>query len=173
MFERVLCSDEEHIYGEVGIRGNIHVAGTEMYYNLLFLQGSLIDAPIQELRSLHRDMRTCFQNLSWLLVLLIHQIIFLSKYGIFLSLFRPGFFFRLKVQGGSLGTPVMISGTIKAGPVKLCTVISLSEYKRNFQNVNYDVKMTSLLKQWQNSDLRETRQIIYHSKGNVRKFKFQ
>ena len=25
--------------------------------------------------------------------------------------------------------------------------------------------MTSLQKQWQNSDLRETKQIIYHSKG--------
>ena len=28
-----------------------------------------------------------------------------------------------------------------------------------------DVIMTSLLKQWKNADLRETKQIIYHSKG--------
>ena len=32
--------------------------------------------------------------------------------------------------------------------------------------MTYDVTMTSLLKQWENSDLRKTRQIIYHSKGN-------
>ena len=30
--------------------------------------------------------------------------------------------------------------------------------------------MTSLLKQWQNSDLRETRQIIYRSKDNDESF---
>ena len=30
--------------------------------------------------------------------------------------------------------------------------------------------MTSLLKQWENSDLRETRQIIYHLKGNDESF---
>ena len=33
--------------------------------------------------------------------------------------------------------------------------------------VNLKVTMTSLLKQWEYSDLRETRHIIYHSKGNV------
>ena len=53
-----------------------------------------------------------------------------------LTLFRPGFFYRLKVQGG-LGTPLMISGTIKASPMKLCTIIVLLEAyqntKRNFQ----------------------------------------
>ena len=32
--------------------------------------------------------------------------------------------------------------------------------------MTYDVTVTSLQKQWQNSDLRETRQIIYHSKSN-------
>ena len=36
--------------------------------------------------------------------------------------------------------------------------------------MTYDVTMTSLLKQWQNSDLRETRQIIYHSTGNDESF---
>ena len=44
----------------------------------------------------------------------------------------------------------MISGTIKASPMKLCTVIVLLEAyqntKRNFQNMTYDVTMTSLLK---------------------------
>ena len=68
----------------------------------------------------------------------------------------------------------MISGTIKANRMKLCTVIVLLKVyqntKRNFQNMPYDVTMTSLLKLWQNSDLRETRQIIYHSKGNDESF---
>ena len=36
--------------------------------------------------------------------------------------------------------------------------------------MTYDVTMTSLLKQWENLDLRETRQIIYHSKGNDENF---
>ena len=42
---------------------------------------------------------------------------------------------------GSLGTPLMISGTIKASPMKLCTVIVLlkayQNTKENFQN--YDL----------------------------------
>ena len=68
----------------------------------------------------------------------------------------------------------MISGTSKASPMKLCTVIVLlkanQNTKRNFQNMTYDVTMTSLLKQLENSDLRKTRQIIYHSKGNDESF---
>ena len=36
--------------------------------------------------------------------------------------------------------------------------------------MTYDVTMTSLLKQLENSDLRKTRQIIYHSKGNDESF---
>ena len=36
--------------------------------------------------------------------------------------------------------------------------------------MTYDVTMTSLLKQLENSDLCETRQIIYHSKGNDESF---
>ena len=36
--------------------------------------------------------------------------------------------------------------------------------------MTYDVTITSLQKQWQNSDLRETRQIIHHSKGNDESF---
>ena len=51
-----------------------------------------------------------------------------------LTLFRPGFFYRLKV-------PLMISGTIAASPMKLCTVIVLlktyQNTKRNFQK--YDL----------------------------------
>ena len=68
----------------------------------------------------------------------------------------------------------MISGTIKAIPMKLCTAIVLikayQNTKGNFKNKTYDVTMTSLLKQWQNSDLIETRQIIYHAKGNDESF---
>ena len=68
----------------------------------------------------------------------------------------------------------MISGTIKAGPMKLFTVIVLLKAYQNtkeiFKNVTYDVTMTSLLKQWENSDLRKTRRIIYRSKGNDESF---
>ena len=61
-------------------------------------------------------------------------------------------FYRLKSKrgGGSLGPPLTISGTSKTIPVKLCTVIVLlkayQNTKRNFQNMTYDVTMTSLLK---------------------------
>ena len=48
-----------------------------------------------------------------------------------LTLFKPGFFYLLKIQGGSLGTPLMISGTIKASPMKLCTVIVLLKAYQN------------------------------------------
>ena len=41
---------------------------------------------------------------------------------------------------------------------------------KNFRNLTYDVTMTSLLKQWENWDLLETGQIIYHSKGNNESF---
>ena len=52
--------------------------------------------------------------------------------------------------------------------MKLCTVLVLLKAyhtKRNFQNMPYDVTMTLLLKQWENSDLRKTRQNVHDSKG--------
>ena len=68
----------------------------------------------------------------------------------------------------------MISGTIKVSPVKLCTVIVLFKayqiQKEIFENMIYDITTTSLLKQCENSDLRETRHIIYHSKVNDKSF---
>ena len=68
----------------------------------------------------------------------------------------------------------MISGTIKASPMKLCTVIVLlkayQNTKRNFQDMTYSVIMTSLLKQWENLDLCEIRRIIGHSQGNDESF---
>ena len=69
----------------------------------------------------------------------------------------------------------MTSGTVKASPMKLFTVIvlllrSTRIQKEILKNFTYDVTITSLLKQWENSDLRETRQIIYHSKGNDKSF---
>ena len=71
---------------------------------------------------------------------------------------------------GIFRDPLTISGTVKASLMKFYTVIVLlkayQNTKRNFQNIAYDVTITSLLKQWENLDLRETRQIIYHSKGN-------
>ena len=81
-------------------------------------------------------------------------------------------FYRFKDARGEgvFRDPLMISVTIKASPMKLSTVIVIlkayQNTKRNFQNMTYDVAMTSLLKQWQNSNLREAKQIIYHSKGN-------
>ena len=42
--------------------------------------------------------------------------------------------------------------------------------KEKLRNLTYDVTMTSLLKTMRNLDLRETRQIIYHSKGNDESF---
>ena len=43
----------------------------------------------------------------------------------------------------------MISGTIEASPMKLCTVVVLlkayQNTKRSFKNMTYDVTMTSLL----------------------------
>ena len=49
------------------------------------------------------------------------------------------------------------------------TTKDLPEYKQ-LRNVTYGLTMTSLLKQWGNSDLRETREIIYHLKGNDERF---
>ena len=50
-------------------------------------------------------------------------------------------FLPFKGPGGSLGTPLIISGTTKASPIKLCTVIVLPKAyqntKRNFQK--YDL----------------------------------
>ena len=59
-------------------------------------------------------------------------------------------FLSFKGPRGVFRDPLMISGTIKASPMKLCTVIVLlkpyQNTKRNFQNMTYDVTMTSLLK---------------------------
>ena len=77
-------------------------------------------------------------------------------------------FYHLKVQG----RPFMTSRTIKANPTKLCTVLLKADQntERNFQKYDYDVTMTSLLRTMENSDLPETRQIIYHLKGNDESF---
>ena len=83
-------------------------------------------------------------------------------------------FYHLKVQGGSLETPhLMISGTIKAIPMKLCTVIVLvkayQNTKRKFQK--YDLwRHNDVINK--NNDLRETRQIIYHMMRAFRKCNF-
>ena len=46
----------------------------------------------------------------------------------------------------------------------------LPEYKKSYKSMTYDITMTSLLKQCQNSDLREIKEIIHHSKGNDESF---
>ena len=38
--------------------------------------------------------------------------------------------------------------------------------KEIFRNLSGDVTITPLLKQWENLDLLEAKQIIHHSKGN-------
>ena len=59
----------------------------------------------------------------------------------------------------------MISGTIKASPMKFCTVIVLLKAYQNtkevFRNLTCDVTMTLFFKQWENLDPLETRQMIY------------
>ena len=67
----------------------------------------------------------------------------------------------------------MISGTIQTSPMKLYTVIVLltaCQKKELFRNQIYDVTMTSLLKQWENSDFRETNQMIHHLESNDESF---
>ena len=61
----------------------------------------------------------------------------------------------------------MISETIQASPMKLCTVIVLLKTYENTQRKFQKSDIcTSLLKQWENWDLLETKQIIYFLKGN-------
>ena len=59
-------------------------------------------------------------------------------------------FLPFKGPMGVFRDPLMISGTSKASPMKLCTVIVLlntyQNTKRNFKNMTYDVTMTSLPK---------------------------
>ena len=59
--------------------------------------------------------------------------------------------------------------------MKFCTVIVLlktdQNTERNFQNMTYDVIVTSLLKQRENSDLREARQIEIIRKEMMRAFR--
>ena len=67
----------------------------------------------------------------------------------------------------------MISGTSNASHMKLYTVIVLLKTFQNtkkLRNLTCGLTMTSLLKQWGNSDLRETGEIIHHSKGNDESF---
>ena len=69
-------------------------------------------------------------------------------------------FLAIKGPGGLRDSPppLMISGTVKASPMKLCKIIVLLKVyqntKRNIQNMACDVTVTSLLKLWENSDLR-------------------
>ena len=86
--------------------------------------------------------------------------------------FRSGFILPFKgLEGGLQRTPIMISGTIQASPMKCCTaIVLLKTYQNTKRNLSSDVTMTSFLKQWENWDLCEYRQIIYHLKGNDKSF---
>ena len=59
----------------------------------------------------------------------------MQKYGFETDLefnpIRSGFFYRLKVQEGSLGTPPKISRTNEGSPMKLCTLIALLKVYQN------------------------------------------
>ena len=87
----------------------------------------------------------------------------------FLNPTQANLFLLFKGPQGVLQAPppLIISRTIKASQMKLRTVIvplkTFHNMKRKFRNLTYDVIMTSLLKTMQKSDLREIRQIIYHS----------
>ena len=52
-----------------------------------------------------------------------------------LTLFRPTFFYSLKVQGN----PLTISGTIKASQMKPCTVIVLLKAFQNTKRKNQEI----------------------------------
>ena len=79
--------------------------------------------------------------------------------------------YRLKVQGSSW-TPLMISGTIEASPMKLCTVIVLLKAyhntQRNFQK--YDLLRHNDVITKTMGKFGETKRIIYRSKGNDESF---
>ena len=68
----------------------------------------------------------------------------------------------------------MITGTIQASPMKCCPAVVLLKptriQKEISKNLTSDVTVTSFLKQWEDLDLRETRQVIYHLKGNDESF---
>ena len=49
-------------------------------------------------------------------------------------------------------------------------LLQVYQNKEIFRNMTYGVTVTSLLKQWENSHLRETKQIIYQSKSNDESF---
>ena len=50
----------------------------------------------------------------------------------YINSIQTSLFFRLKIRGGGLfGAPLMISGTIQANQVKLCTVIALLKAYQN------------------------------------------
>ena len=50
---------------------------------------------------------------------------------IVLTLFGPGFIYRLKVQEVVFRDPHKISGSIQGSPVKLCTLIALLKVYQN------------------------------------------
>ena len=54
------------------------------------------------------------------------------------------------------------------GTFKYTVIVLLKTFQntKKLKNLTYGLRMTSLLKQWGNSDLRETGEIIYQSKGN-------
>ena len=94
----------------------------------------------------------------------------------FFNPIKTRLFYRSKVRGGggSLRTPLMISGTIEAGPMKICIVIVLlkayQNTRKNFQKYGLWCYNDVITKTMGNLDPHETRQIIYHSKGNDESF---
>ena len=63
----------------------------------------------------------------------------------------------------------MVSGIIQASPMKLCTVVVLLKAYQNtyriFQKCDAWHHNDVITKTMENSDLRETRQMIHHLKG--------
>ena len=73
----------------------------------------------------------------------------------FLNPIKARLFYRLKVQG-SLGTPLIVSGTIKDSLMKLCTVIVLL---KTYQNTK---------RNFQKNDLRRHNDVIIKNNGKIR-----
>ena len=86
-----------------------------------------------------------------------------------LTLFRPGFFYCLKVWRVFRNPPYDLRNHLSYPNKTLdsystTTVRLFRIQKEIFQNLTCDVTVTSLLKQCENSDLCKTQEMIHHSK---------
>ena len=85
-----------------------------------------------------------------------------------LTLFRPGFFYCLEVWRVFRNPPYDLRNHLSYPNKTLdsysTAVRPFRMQKEIFQNLTSDVTVTSLLKQWENSDLLKTQEMIHHLK---------